>query len=57
MSGQKASAQRRKQQINRSEIFGADQTYLISARNHGRRPIDAIRDALTANPWMPPQTA
>jgi transposase len=32
-------------------------TYLISARNHGRRPIDAIRDALTANPWMPPQTA
>ena len=32
-------------------------SYLISARNHGRRPIDAIRDALTANPWMPPQTA
>ena len=32
-------------------------TYLVSARNHGRRPIDAIRDALTANPWMPPQTA
>jgi transposase len=32
-------------------------TYLVSARNHGRRPIDAIRDALTANPWTPPQTA
>ena len=32
-------------------------SYLVSARNHGRRPIDAIRDALTANPWMPPQTA
>jgi transposase len=32
-------------------------SYLISARNHGRRPIDAIRDALTANPWMPPQAA
>jgi hypothetical protein len=32
-------------------------SYLISARNHGRRPIDAIRDALTANPWMPPQPA
>jgi transposase len=30
-------------------------SYLVSARNHGRRPIDAIRDALTANPWMPPQ--
>ena len=32
-------------------------SYLISARNHGRRPIDAIRDAFTANPWMPPQAA
>jgi transposase len=32
-------------------------SYLISARNHGRRPIAAIRDALTANPWMPPQAA
>jgi transposase len=35
-------------------------SYLVSTRNHGRRPIDAIRDALTANPWMPqmpPQTA
>ena len=32
-------------------------SYLTSARNHGRRPIDAIRDALTANPWMPPQAA
>jgi transposase len=32
-------------------------SYLVSARNHERRPIDAIRDALTANPWMPPQTA
>jgi transposase len=32
-------------------------SYLVSARNHGRRPIDAIRDALSANPWMPPQTA
>jgi len=32
-------------------------SYLVSARNHGRRPIDAIRDALAANPWMPPQAA
>ena len=32
-------------------------SYLVSARNHGRRPIDAIRDALSANPWMPPQIA
>lgn len=32
-------------------------SYLVSARSHGRRPIDAIRDALSANPWMPPQTA
>jgi transposase len=28
-------------------------SYLVSARNHGRRPIDAIRDALSTNPWMP----
>jgi hypothetical protein len=32
-------------------------SYIISARSHGRRPMDAIRDALTANPWMPPQAA
>ncbi|MEP7180323.1 MAG: IS66 family transposase [Pseudonocardiales bacterium] len=32
-------------------------SYLVSARNHGRRPMDAIRDALTANPWMPPQAS
>jgi transposase len=32
-------------------------SYLVSARSHGRRPIDAIRDALSANPWMPPQAA
>src|SRR5262245_21316946 len=32
-------------------------SYLVSARNHGRRPMDAIRDALTANPWMPSRAA
>ena len=32
-------------------------SYLVSARNHRRRPIDAIRDALSAKPWMPPHTA
>lgn len=32
-------------------------SYLVSARNHGLKPIDAIRDALTGNPWMPPQAA
>jgi transposase len=30
-------------------------SYTISARNHGRRPIDAIRDAFTGTPWMPPR--
>jgi transposase len=30
-------------------------SYLVSARNHGSRPIDAIRDALTGQPWMPPR--
>ena len=31
-------------------------SYIISARNHGRRPLDAIRDALTGNPWTPQRT-
>jgi transposase len=31
-------------------------SYIVSARNHARRPIDAIRDALTGTPWMPPRT-
>ncbi|NVI88858.1 IS66 family transposase, partial [Actinomadura sp. BRA 177] len=31
-------------------------TYLISARNHGVRPIDAIHAALARNPWLPPTT-
>lgn len=30
-------------------------SYLVSARNHGRRPLDAIRDALNATAWMPPR--
>ena len=29
-------------------------SYLVSARNHGHRPLDAIRDALNATAWMPP---
>lgn len=32
-------------------------SYLVSARNHARRPLDAIRDALTGHPWTPPATA
>lgn len=32
-------------------------SYLTTARNHGHRPLDAIRDALTTTPWMPPTTA
>jgi len=28
-------------------------SYLISVRNHGIRPIDAIHHALTGNPWLP----
>ena len=30
-------------------------SYIVSASNHGRRPIDAIRDAFTGTPWMPPR--
>jgi len=32
-------------------------SYLISARNHGRRAVDAITDALTGNAWTPPASA
>jgi transposase len=33
-------------------------SYLVSARNHGIRAIDAIHAALTGNPWIPtPATA
>jgi transposase len=28
-------------------------SYLVSARNHGVRSIDAIHNALTGNPWLP----
>ncbi|MBI1759226.1 MAG: transposase [Actinobacteria bacterium] len=30
-------------------------SYLITARNHGCRPLDAIRDALNNTAWMPPR--
>jgi len=32
-------------------------SYLTTARSHGRRPLAAIRDALSGNCWMPPQPA
>jgi len=32
-------------------------SYLGTARHHGVHPLDALRDALAGNPWMPPQTA
>jgi transposase len=32
-------------------------SYLTTARSHGRHPLAAIRDALTANPWMPQHPA
>jgi hypothetical protein len=32
-------------------------SYLVSARNHGIRPIDAIHTALTGNPWLPTPAA
>ena len=30
-------------------------SYLVSARNHDRRPLDAVRDALNGTAWMPPR--
>jgi len=32
-------------------------SYLTSSRNHGVRTIDAVRDALSTTPWMPPAPA
>jgi transposase len=32
-------------------------SYLDTARRHGVHPLDAIREALGGNPWMPPQPA
>ena len=32
-------------------------SYLTTAGNHGIAPLIAIRNALTGNPWMPPQPA
>ena len=32
-------------------------SYLGTARNHGIHPLDALRDALAGNPWMPPETS
>ena len=31
-------------------------SYLTTAANHGRRPLDAINDALYSATWMPPRT-
>ncbi|WP_445548812.1 hypothetical protein [Frankia sp. CiP1_Cm_nod2] len=28
-------------------------SYLVSARDHGLRALDAIRTALTGKPWLP----
>jgi transposase len=30
-------------------------SYLGTARNHGIHPLDALRDAVAGDPWMPPQ--
>jgi transposase len=30
-------------------------SYLVSARNHAHRPLDAIRDALNGTAWQPPR--
>jgi hypothetical protein len=32
-------------------------SYLATARHHGVHPLDALRDALAGNPWLPPQPA
>ena len=32
-------------------------SYLGTARHHGIHPLDALRDAMAGDPWMPPQTS
>jgi hypothetical protein len=32
-------------------------SYLGTARNHGIHPLDALRDAMAGDPWMPPQAS
>jgi transposase len=32
-------------------------SYLGTARNHGIHPLDALRDAMAGNPWMPAETS
>ena len=32
-------------------------SYLGTARHHGIHPLDALRDAMAGDPWMPPQAS
>ncbi len=43
--------------LTTAKTFCRIRSYLTTARNHGIRPLDAIRDALTGTPWMPPLIA
>ena len=35
------------------EAYCRVRSYLVTTKNHGIRPIDAIHTALTGNPWLP----
>jgi transposase len=37
--------------------YGLVRSYLATARLHGIKPLEALREALAATPWTPPQTA
>jgi transposase len=43
--------------LTTAKTFCRVRSYLTTARNHGIRPLDALRDALIGTPWLPPLTA
>ena len=38
------------------QAFCKTRSYIATARKHGVNPLDALRQAFTSNPWMPPTT-
>ncbi|MFJ8312876.1 MULTISPECIES: transposase [unclassified Streptomyces] len=43
--------------VTTADWYCTVRSYLDTARNHGIDLLDALRDAFTGNPWMPPATS
>ncbi|MGR8012226.1 IS66 family transposase [Streptomyces hypolithicus] len=43
--------------VETADWYCTVRSYLDTARNHGANLLDALRDAFTGNPWMPPHHA